>query len=96
MDKDTNANGNYVNFCTDKGLCSAINRPYVIGEAVFNGSNTKKTHVGWVCGFMPDSSPLVIEARGLSYGVVITNMATRPWKYRGLMTKRFEYGSSRR
>ena len=91
MDKDTNANGNYVNYCTNKGLCSAISRPYVIGEAVFMGSNTKKTHVGWVCGFMPDGDVLVIEERGLSYGCVITRMSKRSWKYRGLMTKKFSY-----
>lgn len=91
LGNDTNANGNYVNYCTDKGLCSAINRKYVIGEAVFNGSSTKKTHVGWVCGFMPDGDPLVVEARGLSYGVVITRMSKRSWKYRGLMTKKFSY-----
>ena len=91
MKKDTNANGNYNNFCTDKGLCSSINRPYVIGEAVFNGSDSRKTHVGWVCGFMPNGDPVVIEARGLSYGVVLTRMSKRAWKYRGLMTKKFYY-----
>lgn len=91
LGNDTNANGNYVNYCTDKGLCKNIKRPYVIGEAVFNGSSTKKTHVGWVCGFMPDGDPLVLEARGLSYGVVITRMSKRAWGYRGLMTKKFSY-----
>lgn len=87
---DTTANGNYKNYCTDKGLISAINRPFVIGEAVFNGSDSKKTHVGWVCGFL-GSDPLVVEARGLKYGVVITRMSARQWKYRGLMTKKFTY-----
>ena len=91
LGNDTNANGNYVNYCTDKGLCSKIKRPYVIGEALFNGSSSKKTHVGWVCGFMPDGDVLVLEARGLSYGVVITRMSKRAWKYRGLMTKKFSY-----
>lgn len=94
MKCDTNANGNYVNYCTSKGLCSKINRPYVIGEAVFNGSSSKKTHVGWVCGFMPDGDVLVIEVRGLSYGCVITRMSKRAWKYRGLMTKKFSYAES--
>ena len=90
LKNDTTANGNYSNYCTDKGLISAINRPFVIGEAVFNGSDTKKTHVGWVCGFI-GSDPLVVEARGLKYGVVITRMSARQWKYRGLMTKKFTY-----
>lgn len=91
MKKDTNANGNYVNYCTDKGLISAIDRPWQIGEAVFNGSSTKKTHVGWVCGFMPSGEALVVENRGLVYGVIITRMSKRSWKYRGLMTKKFTY-----
>lgn len=90
LKNDTTANGNFKNYCTDKGLISAINRPFVIGEAVFNGSDTKKTHVGWVCGFL-GSDPLVVEARGLKYGVVITRMSARQWKYRGLMTKKFTY-----
>lgn len=87
----TNANGNYSKYCTDKGLCSSINRPYVLGEALFNGTSSKKTHVGWVCGFMPDDDVLVMEERGLSYGFVITRMSKRAWKYRGLMTKRYQY-----
>ena len=94
LGNDTNANGNYNNYCTEKGLCSAIKRKYVIGEAVFNGSDTKKTHVGWVCGFTKKGVPLVVEARGLAYGVVITNMEKRSWKYRGLMTKKFSYDES--
>lgn len=90
LGNDTTANGNYNNYCTDKGLIASINRPFVIGEAVFNGSDVKKTHVGWICGFL-GSDPLVVEARGLKYGVVITRMSTRAWKYRGLMTKKFSY-----
>lgn len=87
----TNANGNYVRYCDDKGLCTTITRPYVLGEALFNGSSSKKTHVGWVCGFMPNGDVLVMEERGLSYGFVITQMSKRAWKYRGLMTKRYQY-----
>lgn len=88
---DNNANGNYKSYCTKKGLCSAINRPYVIGEAVFNGTSSNKSHIGWVCGFMPDGDVLVMEERGLSYGFVITRMSKRAWKYRGLMTKKYSY-----
>ena len=94
LGNDTNADGNYRKYCTSKGLCSAIKRPYVIGEAVFNGSDSKKTHVGWVCGFDTAGNPLVVEARGLAYGVVVTNMKTRAWKYRGLMTAKFAYGDA--
>lgn len=90
LGSDVRANDNYVSYCTDKGLIAAIDRPFVIGEAVFNGSDTKKTHVGWVCGFLKDD-PLVVEAKGLKYGVVVSRMSKRAWKYRGLMTKKFEY-----
>lgn len=94
LGNDTNANGNYQRYCTDRGLCAAISRPYVIGEAVFNGTDRKKTHVGWVCGFMPDGDVLVVEERGLAYGCVITRMSKRKWKYRGLMTKKFSYDAT--
>lgn len=91
---DVNADHNYRKFCTQKGLIAKINRPFVIGEAVFNGSAAKKTHVGWVCGFTKNGTPLVLEARGLAYGVVITSMAKREWKYRGLMAKCLNYAAS--
>lgn len=91
LKNDTNANGNYVNYCTSKGKIGEISRQYVLGEAVFNGTATKKTHVGWVCGFMSNGDVLVVENRGLAYGVVITRMSKRAWKYRGLMTKKFSY-----
>lgn len=88
--KDVNADYNYRHYCTEKGLIAAINRPWVIGEAVFNGTDSKKTHVGWVCGFV-GSDPLVVEERGLKYGCTITRMSKRAWKYRGLMTAVFDY-----
>ena len=87
---DKSANQNYNEFCTDKGEISSISRPFVIGEAVFNGTEVKKTHVGWVCGFI-GNDVLVVESRGFKFGVVITQMSKRAWKYRGLMTKRFIY-----
>lgn len=90
LGNNINANSNYNGYCTEKGLIAEIKRPFVIGEAVFNGTATKKTHVGWVCGFLK-GDPLVVEARGLKYGVVITRMSNRVWKYRGLMTKKFSY-----
>lgn len=91
LGNDTSANGNYIKYCTDKGKITEINRPWVIGEAVFNGSETKKTHVGWVCGFMPNGEPVVVHARGLAYGVVINSFSEFKWTYRGLMTNIFKY-----
>ena len=58
------------------------------------GTATKKTHIGWVCGFDKNGNPLVVESRGLKYGVVITKLFGRGWDYRGLMTKLFSYAES--
>lgn len=93
---DISADINYRTWCTDKGLIAEIDRPFVIGEAVFEESAKSdgtryKNHVGWVCGFAADGVPLVIEARGIAYGVVVTRMDEREWTHRGLMTNKFEY-----
>ena len=89
---DVNADYNYRKWCTGKGKISEIERPYMLGEAVFMAnSRGKMSHVGWICGFDSDGKPLVVEARGLSYGVVITRLEDRAWTHRGLMTKKFEY-----
>lgn len=87
---DINADENYRKFCTDKGLISAIKRTFVVGEAVFNGTESKKTHVGWICGFVNDE-PLVVEAKGFRYGVVVTKLGVGKWAYRGLMKNKFLY-----
>lgn len=89
---DVNADYNYRKWCADKGKTSEIERPYELGEAVFtaNSGGTMK-HVGWVCGFDVDGEPLVVEARGLNFGVVVTRLEDRAWTHRGLMTKKFDY-----
>ena len=89
---DINANMNYANWCADKGEIGAVDRPFVIGEAVFMARlNGSMHHVGWVCGFMPGGEPLIVEARGIAYGVVVTSFNSRPWTHRGLMTSKFDY-----
>ena len=89
---DVNADYNYRKWCTGKGKTSEIERPYELGEAVFMAnSRGKMSHVGWICGLDSDGELLVVEARGLSYGVVVTRLEDRPWTNRGLMTKKFEY-----
>ena len=89
---DVNADYNYRKWCTGKGKTSEIERPYMLGEAVFMAnSRGKMSHVGWICGLDSDGELLVVEARGLSYGVVVTRLEDRPWTHRGLMTKKFDY-----
>ena len=89
---DVNADYNYRKWCTGKGKISEIERPYMLGEAVFMAnSRGKMSHVGWICGLDSDGELLVVEARGLSYGVVVTRLEDRAWTHRGLMTKKFDY-----
>ena len=89
---DVNANYNYRKWCTGKGKTSEVERPYELGEAVFMAnSRGKMSHVGWICGLDSDGELLVVEARSLSYGVVVTRFEDRAWTHRGLMTKKFDY-----
>lgn len=91
---DINADMNYKQWCTSVSTLSGSDRGYVIGEAVFMvNSKNKATHVGWVCGFDKSGIPLVVEARGLAHGVVITSLKDRAWTHRGLMTRKFSYDS---
>lgn len=88
---DINADMNYRLWCTDRGRIEDINRGFVIGEAVFMANNAgRMTHIGWVCGF-DGFEPLIVEARGIAYGVVVTQLYDRRWTHRGIMTKKFEY-----
>lgn len=88
---DVNANYCYISWCTEKGEISEVDRGYKIGEAVFYcNPNGRMGHVGWVCGFLA-GEPLVVEARGLRYGVVVTKLSERPWTHRGLVTKQLIY-----
>ena len=91
---DINADMNYKNWCTDRGEINSVSRPFVIGEAVFHlNSSGKATHVGWICGFTADGkTPLVVEARSIYYGVVVTKLGSR-FTHRGLMTKKFNYNN---
>lgn len=93
---DINANMNYVSWCTEKGKISEINRPYVIGEALFraNDSGVMK-HIGWICGFAADGDPLVVEAKSIYYGVLITRLSSGTWTHRGLMTAKFDYSEEK-
>ena len=88
---DINANMNFDAWCTDRGRIEDTNRKWEIGEAVFHmNAEGRMTHVGWVCGF-EGCEPLIVEARGIAYGVVVTHLYDRDFTHRGLMTKMFDY-----
>ena len=90
---DINADMNYRLWCGEKGPIAGGVRPLAVGEAVFRmGGSGRMTHVGWICGHDADGTPLVVEARGIAYGVVVTRLTERDFTHRGLMTARFTYG----
>ena len=93
---DINAQMNYANWCTSKGEIGSIDREWKIGEAVFIYSSKLKKmgHVGWICGFDENGEPMVVEARGLAFGVVVTRLSDRGWTHRGLMTVMFDYDAA--
>ncbi len=92
---DINADMNYRLWCTDKGRIGEITRQWMIGEAVFRMNDAgRMTHVGWICGFREDGEPLVVEARGIAYGVVVTRLSKRDFTHRGLMTAKFDYSAA--
>lgn len=88
---DYNVEANWRYWCTDKALIGETSRPYRIGEAVFReGEDGKMVHVGWVCGF-DGAEPLIVEARSIRYGVVISHLSKRSFTHRALMSKKFDY-----
>lgn len=81
----------YSAWCTDKGAITEIKRPFALGEAVFfMDADGRAIHTGFICGML-GGEPLVVEARGLAFGVCVTKLSERPWTHRGLITKRFIY-----
>ncbi len=88
---DVNADMNYRLFCGKKGRIDGNADPFRIGEAVFRANSAgRMKHVGWICGFL-GGEPLVVEARGIAYGVVVTKLSERDFTHRGLMDRKFSY-----
>ena len=78
--------GIFSRICCDKAAIGETYRAFEPGEAVFisNRYGLMK-RVGWVCGFDAQDEPLVIEARGLCYGVCIAPFRGRGWTHRARM-----------
>ncbi|MBR5947991.1 MAG: hypothetical protein IKZ82_05010 [Clostridia bacterium] len=88
---DYNVEANWRYWCEDKALIDETDRPYRIGEALFReGKDGRMLHVGWVCGF-DGAEPLIVEARSIRYGVVISRLTKRNFTHRALMNKKFDY-----
>lgn len=88
---DINAEANWRYWCDDKALIGETERAYRIGEAVFRANDEgRMIHIGWVCGF-DGAEPLIVEARSIRYGVVISRLSKRNFTHRALMSKKFDY-----
>lgn len=94
---NTKARYNYANWCGTKGTGKIPKNRRVPGAAVFMYSSSSGyiTHVGYLYKPVKKSDPTgdwyVIEARGVTYGVVRTKLSERNWNRWGLMTKYFDY-----
>lgn len=95
---DTKARYNYANWCYPKSPAEPdkllAGLPQMPGVAVFSGESAANiTHVGFLLKkYGPN--PLdwyVLEARGKDYGLVITKLMSREWRWWGVMSKYFEY-----
>lgn len=97
VDINTKARTNYSQWCDPKGKGAVPVERRVPGCAVFiySSSDGYITHVGYliepVVAGKPEGDWYVIEARGVTYGVVKTKLNDRPWNRWGWMTKYFDY-----
>ena len=95
---NTRAKYNYSSWCSVKGKGKVPNKHKVPGLAVFIGKSAGTiTHVGYLVAPINPSKPegdwYVIEAKGVSYGVVKTKLNSRDWNFWGYMDKYFDYSN---
>lgn len=99
VDINTKARYNYANWCGTKGTGMIPAEYRVPGAAVFWGAKASTiSHVAYLVEPVDPSKPTgdwyLIEARGVTYGVVKTKLLSRKPQYWGLMTKYFSYGET--
>ena len=95
---DTKARNNYANWCGQKSSsapdANLTGLPQKPGAAVFIGPSASEiNHVGFLL-YRYGSGRLnwyVLECRGKDYGLVITKLQDRPWRWWGMMDKYFTY-----
>ena len=95
---NTKARYNYSGWCSEKGTGSIPAKYRVPGAAVFWGKTAATiTHVAYLYKPVNANNPsgdwYIIEARGVSYGVVQTKLSSRKPNFWGLMTKYFDYAN---
>ncbi len=90
------ARNNYAEWCDIRGDGDIPAERRVPGAAVFMRSSYIH-HVGFltrpVNPARPEGDWIVVEARGVAYGVVRTKLSERKWNCWGWMTRYFDYGA---
>ena len=93
---DVKARHNYSSWCGVRGSGDIPAERRVPGAAVFMDDDYIH-HVGYLVEPVDPGKPegdwVVVEARGLMYGVVRTKLSQRDWNKWGWMTKYFDYES---
>lgn len=88
----------YTKWCTERGeitdeVKAYLATPNAIGCAVFEDTESKKNHIGFIVGNL-DGDPLIVEARGIAYGVCMSKLSERKFTYWGRPAKVIEYPES--
>lgn len=96
---NTRARHNYAEWCDPKGKGQIPVEMRVPGAAIFFGTPASDIHhvaylVEPVKPGHPEGDWIVIEAKGVKYGVVQSKLSDRKPDYWGLMTKYFDYSDS--
>lgn len=78
--------GIFSRLCSDRSDIGGTSRSFEVGEAVFQSNcYGLMKRVGWVCGFDTQGEPLIIEAKGIAYGVCIERFHGHGWTHRARM-----------
>lgn len=92
---DVRARNNYASWCGVKGEGDIPAERRVPGAAVFMDNGDYIHHVGFlekpVKADRPEGDWIVVEARGVTHGVVRTKLSERNWNRWGWMTEYFDY-----
>ena len=92
------ARDNYADWCGVKGAGAIPAEKRQRGAAVFIHNGSYVSHVGYLVSPVDADRPagdwLVVEARGVMYGVVTTRLSARGWNRWGLMDKYFDYAAA--
>ncbi len=96
---NTRARHNYAEWCDPKGKGQIPSNMRVPGAAIFFGTPASSIHhvaylVEPVKPGHPEGDWIVIEAKGVKYGVVQSKLSDRKPDYWGLMTKYYDYSDS--